>query len=97
MVLAWEQRLSVKHFSKDAARAPDVDLDVILLPGEHDLGGAVISRGHISSHLGVLDPGQAEIADLEIAVLIDEDVAGLQVAMNNTGGMDVFQTALLLR
>lgn len=90
MVLAWEQRLSIEHFGEDAASAPDIHLNIILLPGEHDLGCAVVSSGHISSHLGILNPGQAKIANLQITVLIDENVARFQVAMDNAGGVHVF-------
>jgi hypothetical protein len=44
--------------------------------------------------LGVLDTGETEIANLQIAVLVDENVGGLEVTVNDTGGMDVFQTTL---
>lgn len=94
MVLSREERFSIQHLGEDAARAPDIDLHVILLPGEHDLGGAVISRGNITSHLGVLDTRQTEIADLQVAVFINEDVAGLQVSVDHTGGVDIFQSTL---
>lgn len=71
VVLAGEQRLAVEHLGEDAAGAPDVDLDVVFLPGEHDLGGAVVPRRHVSRHLGVLQPREAEVADLQVAVLVD--------------------------
>lgn len=71
VVLAREQRLALEHLGEDAAGAPDVDLDIVLLPGEHDLGGAVVSGRDVAGHLGVLDAGEAEVADLEIAVLVD--------------------------
>jgi hypothetical protein len=94
VVLSGEQRLALEHLCENAARAPDVDLDVVLLPREHDLGCSVVSCRDVSGHLGVLYTGEAEVADLEIAVLVHEDVAGLQVTVNNTGGVDVFETAL---
>lgn len=94
MILSREERFSLQHLGEDAACAPDVDLHVVLLPGEHDLGGAVISRGHIAGHLRVLDSGQTEIADLQVAVFINEDVAGLQVSVDHTGGVDIFQSTL---
>lgn len=94
MVLSREEGLSLQHLGEDTACAPDIDLHVILLPGEHDLGGAVISRGHIAGHLRVLDSGQTEVADLQIAVFINEDVAGLQVPVDHTGGVDIFQSTL---
>jgi hypothetical protein len=66
------------------------------LPGEHDLGRAVVPSGHVASHLGVLDAGQAKVADLEVAVLVDQDVAGFQVTVDDAGGVDIFQAALVV-
>lgn len=94
VILAGEERLALEHLSEDAARAPDVDLDVILLPCEHDLGGAIVSGRHVTRHLRVLYSGETEVADLEVTVLVDEDVAGFQIPMDDTGGVDIFQTTL---
>lgn len=94
VVLAGEQGLALEHLGKDAASAPDIDLDVVFLPGEHDFGGSVVSRRDITSHLRVLNSGKTEIANLEIAVLVDEDVAGLEITMDDTGRVDVLQTPL---
>ena len=94
VVLSGEQRLALKHLREDAPRTPDIDLHVVLLPREHDLGCSVVSRGNVSGHLGVLYTGQAEIADLQIAVLVHEDVTGLQITVHNAGRVDVFQTTL---
>ena len=74
-VLAREQWLSLEHLCKDATRTPDVHRDVVLLPREHDLGCAVVPRRDVARHLRVLQSGETEIADLQIAVLIHEDVA----------------------
>ncbi len=94
MIFAREQRLSIEHFGENTAGTPDINLNIILLPGEHDLGGAVVSRRHVSSHLRILNSGQAEIAYLQVTILVDENVTGLQVAVDDTGGVDVFQTTL---
>jgi len=45
--------------------------------------------------LRVLDTRKAEVTDLEIAVLIDEDVAWLEIAVDDTCRVDIFQAALL--
>ncbi len=94
MVLAGEQRLPLEHLGEDATGAPDVDLDVVLLPGEHDLGGAVVAGRDVARHLRVLDARQAEVADLQVAVLVDQDVAGFQVAMHDARRVHVFQASL---
>lgn len=94
MVLSGEQRLAFQHLGKDTAGAPYVDLNIVLLPGKHDLRGAVVPSRHVSRHLRILDSGQAEVADLQVAVLIDQDVARLQVAVDDARGVDIFQATL---
>ena len=94
VVLSWEQRLALEHFSKDTTCTPDVDLNIVFLPCKHDLRGAVVAGGDVSGHLRVLYTGQAEIADLQITVLVYEDVAGLQVTVNDTSGVNIFQSTL---
>lgn len=68
--------------------------NVVLLPGEHDLGGAIVARGDVARHLGVRETGEAKVANLEIAVLVDEDVGRLEVTVHHAGGMNVFETTL---
>lgn len=94
MVLAGEERLALEHLGKDAAGTPNVHLDVVFLPCEHDFGGAVVSRGDVAGHLGVLDSGQAKVANLEIAVFVDENVAGLEITVDDAGRVHIFEAAL---
>jgi hypothetical protein len=44
--------------------------------------------------LRVLDTCKAKVANLQIAVLVDEDVGGFEVTVDNAGGVYVFQTTL---
>jgi hypothetical protein len=85
MVLSWEKRLALEHLSEDAAGAPDVDLDVVLLPRKHNLRRAVVSRRDIAGHLRILNASEAKIADLQVAILVDENVAGLQISVDDAG------------
>jgi hypothetical protein len=96
VVLSGEQGLALEHLGKDTSDTPDINFNVVLLPGEHDFGSSVVSRRDVTGHLGVLDTGQTKVANLQIAVLVDQDVAGLQVTVDNAGGVDVFQTALCI-
>jgi hypothetical protein len=96
VVLSGEQRLSLQHFCEDAACAPNVYLDVVLLPREHDLRCSVVPCGDVAGHLGVLYTGESEIANLEIAVLVDENVTRLQITMDDTRRVHVFKTALMM-
>jgi hypothetical protein len=43
-----------------------------------------------------LDASKTKVADLEIAILVDENVTGLQVTVNDPGGVDVFETSLYM-
>lgn len=94
VILSGKEWLALQHFGKDAAGTPNVDLDVVLLPCEHNLGRAVVARRDVASHLRILDTGQAEVANLQITVLIDENVGWLQVSVDDTGRVDVFKAAL---
>ena len=94
VVFPWEQRFSFKHFRKYTSRTPDIHLNIILLPREHNLWRTVVPCGDITGHLGILNPSKTEITDLEVTVLVDQNVARLQVAMDDASGMDVFQSAL---
>lgn len=97
MVLSGEKRLALQHFGEDAACTPDIHLHIVLLPSEHDLGGSVVTCGDIARHLGILDSRQTEIANLQIAVFIDENVAGLEVSVDHTSGVNIFQATLSSR
>jgi len=41
-----------------------------------------------------LDTSETEVADLEITVLINENIARLEITMNDTCRMDIFKTTL---
>lgn len=94
VILAREQRSTSQHLGEDAPRTPDIDLDVVLLPCQHDLGGTVVARRDVAGHLGVLDTGEAKVADLEVAVFVDEDVAWFEVSVDDAGGMYILEASL---
>jgi hypothetical protein len=95
VILSGEQRLALEHFGEDASRTPDVHLYIVLLPSEHDLRCAVVAGRNVTRHLRVLYTSQSEIADLEITILVHQDVAGLQITVDDAGGVDVFQATLV--
>lgn len=94
MVLSREQGLSIQHFSKDATGAPYVHFNIIFLPCKHDLGRSVVSGRDIAGHLRILESCKTEVADFQITILVDKNVTGLEVTVNNAGRMDVFQPTL---
>ena len=83
MVFSREERFALEHFSEDASCAPNIDFDVIFLPREHDLGSSIVSRRDVTGHLRILNACKAEVADFEVAILVNQNITRLQVAMND--------------
>ena len=98
-VLAREQRLAAEHLGENAADGPDVDGLGVLLEGQHDFGSTIPASGNVFRHearvvlLRRCRAGQTKIANLEIAVGIQQEVGGLQVAMEHVGRVHRFQSA----
>ena len=74
----------------------------VLLEGKHDFWRAVPSCRDVFRHetrlrargLGGLDrPCEAKVADLEVAVGVQEQVRGLKVAVDDVGGMQRLERA----
>jgi hypothetical protein len=70
---------------------PNVNGLIILLPQEHHLRCSIIPCRHVACHLLLLSSSHAEVTDLEVTILIDEDVGCFQVSMDDAGRMDVLQ------
>jgi len=92
-VLSGEQRSALEHLCEDTSCAPDIYSYVVLLPCEHDLGSTIVSGGHVSRHLWVLNSGQTEVTDFEIAIFVDQNVGRLEVSVNDARTVDVFKTS----
>lgn len=72
----------------------------VALEAQHNLRRTVPSRGNILSHIpGILlgidreATSKAEIADFQLTISIHKQIAGLQVSMQNVGGVDVLEAA----
>ena len=73
------------------------DLVAVVL-GEHDeLRGAVPARDDVLRHVLVLElvahAREAEVADGQVALAVHEDVVGLEVAVEDVGGVEVLEAA----
>mmetsp|Transcript_33887 Transcript_33887/g.100659 ORF Transcript_33887/g.100659 Transcript_33887/m.100659 type:complete len:438 (+) Transcript_33887:197-1510(+) len=96
---SWEDGLPGDELSQDAAHAPEVDALRVRGGAEEDLRGAVPARRDVVRQHGVLGvvvhlhdaPGQAEVADLHLAVGVQEDVRGLDVAVQHRPRVHVLQ------
>mmetsp|Transcript_39239 Transcript_39239/g.103439 ORF Transcript_39239/g.103439 Transcript_39239/m.103439 type:complete len:321 (-) Transcript_39239:246-1208(-) len=97
VVLAGEQRLAAEALGEDAAHRPDVDALVVGGVLDQQLRCAVPARDYIFRKLlrdGIVHTtGQPEIANFEVAILVDEQVVRLQVAMEHLGRVDGFEAA----
>ena len=84
--LALEQRIFAQQLTHDAPEAPHVDSGAVKPLAEEQLGGAVPERHHHvrvrPQRIRVL-PGQAKVANLQLALVVDQHVAGLQVPVQN--------------
>jgi hypothetical protein len=72
----------------------------VALETQHDLGRSVPASSDVLGHVSCVlfrvhgeASCQAKIADLELAVGVYKKVTGLEVAMEDVGGMDVLETA----
>ena len=96
-VLTREQRLSQKHFCKDTACCPDINGCCVLGPACHDFGCAVPSRRDVigedstrtlhhwifavPARRKYLGASQSKVANLQVTVLIQEQVAWFKIAV----------------
>ena len=94
VIFAGEQRLPFKHLREYAPRAPYINLHVVFLPCKHDLWGTVVSCRHIARHLRVLNTGETKVTDLQVTILVHKDIAGLQIAVDDSCRVHVFQSSL---
>jgi len=100
LALSGQQRLARIELSQDTPDRPDIDGARVLLLREDDFGGAVPARGDVVGELrrrghevGDVGAGEAEIADFQVAVAVNQQVARFQVPVQDTCGVQVLQAA----
>jgi len=91
---AGEDGLPVDHLPQDAAHGPHVDAGAVLGGAEKDLGGAVPAGGDVVGQHGAArgfhagdGPAEPEVADADVAVGVEQQVGGLDVAVEQAGGV----------
>ena len=89
-----ERRLQVRHLVREHADTPPVNDEVVPATEDH-LGREVLRRAADGpgALVGGDDLGEAEIDDLEVAVLIDEQVLRLEVAVGDEVLVQVLEPA----
>jgi hypothetical protein len=95
VVSARENRLPVDELHEDASDGPDIDGGGVVGGVEQQLGRAVPARDHVLRHHVALRrrPRQPEVADLEFAVGVQQQVAGLQVTVDHVRRVDELEPA----
>ncbi|KAH3685822.1 hypothetical protein WICPIJ_003209, partial [Wickerhamomyces pijperi] len=91
LVVTNEQRLSTVQLGKDTANGPHVNGFGVASSAQQKLWGSVPPGGHVVGD-GMWSlfqvhwsdtSGQSEITDLEVPLVVDQDVAWLQVSVND--------------
>ena len=99
VILAGEERLAAKHLGQNAADRPHVDGLGVLLESKHDFRCTIPASGDVFGHetLVVLGTGggtcETEIADLQIAIRVEEQVRRLEITVEDVGGVHSLKCA----
>ncbi|KAI3480495.1 hypothetical protein L1887_57341 [Cichorium endivia] len=84
-VLVVERQSAAQHDVQDHAARPDVDLGPGVQPSGDDLGRGVV--GAAAARLEKVavghDVGEAKVADLDVEVLVEQQILGLEVAVDD--------------
>lgn len=93
--VAWEERLAGSHFGEDAADGPHVDTSGVLAATKQNLRRAVPKGDDlvsVSTERNTEGASETKIGQLQVALLVDEQVLRLQVAVQDAVGMAVAST-----
>lgn len=85
-----EQRATHRHLGKDTAYAPHVDGRAVVTRTEKDLWSPIPQRDHlmgVGSQWDTESAGQAEIGQLQVALLVDQQILRFEIAMQNSMGV----------
>jgi len=87
VVLSGEHNLSIHDFSKWASRRPDVHFLGVLVTRKHNFWSSIVSCDdvlcQVFSFLFAQASAETKVTNFEVAVLIQQDVAWLQVSVNH--------------
>jgi len=95
-IIVIERIDSSQHLVGEDAHRPPVDGLAMAFVEEH-FGGEVLRRTakRISARLAIF--GEAEIGELEIALLVNENVLWLEIAVDNVQGVEILEHESHLR
>lgn len=90
--VAREERLSCAHLGKDATNGPHVNASRVLASTQENLGGSVPQSDDlvgVCAQRNTKGAGKTEIGELEVALLVNEEVLGLEIAVQDAVGVAV--------
>lgn len=93
--VAREERLASSHLCEDASDRPHVDTRTVLASTEQDLGRPVPESDNfvsIGTERDTECAGETKITNLEVAVAVDEEVLWLEIAVEDSVRVAVFDT-----
>ena len=98
--LGGEQRFAPNELSQYAAHTPNVNSCSVLSPRQDHLWRSVppcrniVGKGGRWRHEGVnVGPCQSKVTNFQIAVAVDKQIPWLQVPMQNSTRMDIFESS----
>ena len=89
-VVVVERRVARKHFEDQHAQRPPVDELVVALALD-DLWSQVLRRAAEGVGAVADDLGKAEVGDLDVSLLVDEEVLRLEVSVGDVHGVEVLE------
>mmetsp|Transcript_51757 Transcript_51757/g.77228 ORF Transcript_51757/g.77228 Transcript_51757/m.77228 type:complete len:264 (+) Transcript_51757:363-1154(+) len=95
LVGATQETRSTKHFCNDTPNAPHINLGVVLMSTEQQLGRTIPQRDDSvceTLHVAVPATSQTPIGNLELASAVHKQVAGLQVAVDHLVSVHIVTT-----
>jgi hypothetical protein len=90
--VTWEQRLAGGHLGENAANGPHVDTSRVLATAEQDLGRAVPESDDfvsVGAERDTKSASQTKIGQLQVALLVDEQVLWLKIAVQDAVGVAI--------
>lgn len=93
-ILARKQRLTCQQLSKQTTDRPHIDTRTVFVGAQQELRWAIPERNHairISATSFAVRTRQTKVGNLQIAVVVDEQVGALDVAVQNFVPVAVLQ------
>ena len=99
VVTTREERFTGEHFCQDAPDRPNIDGFGVLFESEHDFRSSVPTGSDVFCHetrsfcFGLVCRScQTKIANLEIAIGVEQEIRGFEITMQHLSRMQRFQT-----